>query len=691
MSEHPGIPGPDAADRDLRGRVADVTDRLRRLLEAAAAAQPDDVPPEAGEPLRSFVHRVRDALRSDPAGTAAAPPVPGTPLAHLTEALGLDPAELVLLVAAGLVEEDGSLAKLIRETHPRSEPRITVGLAARLVEDATGREEAAGRLRHLLHEGPATASGLLVVTGEEPFSQRSLVPAEAIWPVLHGIDAWPASLPRVVAQPPPAGLGGWLELPAVSRTREAIREGRDVVLLVAADDEVVALSRCAALAAVTGRPAVAARVGAAGADATRALLLHAAARGGLPVLVVEGDTAPDDSGWPGAVRLPGLAPFRGPVAVCAPPGRVLPPADRAIVAVPVGPIGLEDRRSAWRAALPGTNGGVAVLEARHPLDPAVTGQVALDVAASGRAGRVDVAEVSALIRARAGARLPAGVRLRTPEAGWDRLVLPEVQATQLREGVDRLRHHATVLDDWGLRDAARADRGVRMLFAGPPGTGKSLAAEVVARAAATDLLVVDLSRIVSKWLGETEKNLAAVFDVAERTQAVLFLDEADALFASRTDVDDAHDRYANQGTAWLLQRLDRFDGLAVLATNLRHNIDVAFVRRMDLVIEFTQPDEGGRLRLWEQHLPVRVRDGDTDLPALARRYPVSGAWIRNAALSAAFAAAAEGGLVGQRHLVAAVAREYEKAVRPMPASPSPPPGGHDQEAAEFLARPGRKE
>ena len=212
-------------------------------------------------------------------------------------------------------------------------------------------------------------------------------------------------------------------------------------------------------------------------------------------------------------------------------------------------------------------------------------------------------------------------------------------------------------------------RGARLLLTGPPGTGKSLAAAALATAAQTDLLVVDVSRIVSKWLGETEKNLAGVFDAAERTQAVLLLDEADALFGTRTEISDAHDRYANLETAYLLQRLDRFEGLVILTTNLRANIDVAFLRRVDFVVEFPLPDEPSRRELWALHLPTEQVDDDVDLPALARLYAVPGAWIRNCVLSAAYTAASTGDRIRQAHLVSAMRREYGKAAQPFPGEP----------------------
>ena len=160
-----------------------------------------------------------------------------------------------------------------------------------------------------------------------------------------------------------------------------------------------------------------------------------------------------------------------------------------------------------------------------------------------------------------------------------------------------------------------------------------------------------------------------MFDVAERTQGVLLLDEADALFGTRTEISDAHDRYANLETAYLLQRLDRFEGLAILTTNLRANIDVAFIRRMDFVIEFPLPDHPGRRDLWTGHLPPDQLADDVDVEALTGLYAIPGAWIRNAVIAAAYTAAAGGGLINMDHLVAAMRREYAKAGLPFPGEP----------------------
>jgi SpoVK/Ycf46/Vps4 family AAA+-type ATPase len=210
-----------------------------------------------------------------------------------------------------------------------------------------------------------------------------------------------------------------------------------------------------------------------------------------------------------------------------------------------------------------------------------------------------------------------------------------------------------------------------MLFSGPSGTGKTLAAEVLANEIGVDLLLVDVSRVVSKWIGETEKNLSEVFDVAERAQAVLFFDEADALFGRRTEVSDAHDRYANLETAYLLTRLERFEGMAVLSTNLKQNIDPAFLRRMEFIVDFEEPGPVERAALWQCHLPPTAPLADDfNVAELAALYPVVGGFIRNAAVAAAFLAAAEGSPITRRHAVRALRREYDKAGRAFPGLPS---------------------
>jgi SpoVK/Ycf46/Vps4 family AAA+-type ATPase len=214
---------------------------------------------------------------------------------------------------------------------------------------------------------------------------------------------------------------------------------------------------------------------------------------------------------------------------------------------------------------------------------------------------------------------------------------------------------------WGFDATLSGGKGLHALFAGPPGTGKTLAAEVVAGALGRRLWRIDLSQMVSKYIGETEKNLARVFSAVDSAEAVLFFDEADALFGKRSEVKDAHDRYANQEISYLLQQMDEFEGVAVLATNLARNLDEGFVRRLQFFVEFPFPDEGLRLRIWQKIFPEAApRGDDVDVGALARSVRLSGGHIRNIALAAAFAAADDDDIIRMAHLWHAARREYQK-------------------------------
>jgi SpoVK/Ycf46/Vps4 family AAA+-type ATPase len=330
----------------------------------------------------------------------------------------------------------------------------------------------------------------------------------------------------------------------------------------------------------------------------------------------------------------------------------------------------------WQSLLPELASEAPTLASRLMIEPDVAAEAAGDVRTlrviDGRV--VSSADVLESIRARAGISVSAGVKLVRPSATWAQLVLRADRLAQLEEALDRLRHQSVVLDEWGFLAGRPGARGVRMLFSGPPGTGKTLSAEILAGALGVDLLVVDISRVVSKWIGETEKNLATVFDTAERSGAVLFFDEADALFGRRTEVSDAHDRYANLETAYLLARLERFEGLAVLATNLRANVDPAFTRRLEFAVDYEEPAAAEREALWRCHLPASAPlADDVDLHQLAHLYAVTGGVIRNAATAAGFLAAADGALIARRHLVRAVRREYEKAGRAFPGEPAVTP------------------
>ncbi|MFG2937615.1 ATP-binding protein [Streptomyces sp. NPDC048282] len=276
-------------------------------------------------------------------------------------------------------------------------------------------------------------------------------------------------------------------------------------------------------------------------------------------------------------------------------------------------------------------------------------------------GPLTLSDVSAVCRGESQHTLgPAADRVHTGR-GWDDLVLPADRITRLRDICDQVRYRRLVLHDWGFGERLGHGTGLSVLFSGPPGTGKTMAAEVLAHELDVDLYKIDLSGVVSKYIGETEKNLARIFAEASTGNAILFFDEADALFGKRTEVSDAHDRYANIETSYLLQRIEEYEGVVVLATNLRQNIDDAFTRRIRFVVEFPFPDADDRRRIWRALLPPGAPLAeDVDLARLARELPVTGANIKNIVLQAAFLAAADGTALGRSHILRGARREFEK-------------------------------
>lgn len=638
---------PADAGARLSDRCTVLAGSLARLVRTLPGA--DDAP------LRG-AHEFLEAMAA--AGQPGPPPGQGRDgLDRLVGSLGMCRAEADLLVLAGMAEEHEGYASVFRSLCPRGDPWPTVGLCARLL---CGSPEERRMLRALVETGPAVRFGVLWTAGDGPLFERGLRLAPALWSALGGIDVWPAGV--TVTHPParPDGPARRREGAAAQRARAAVTAGEPCTVVVTAADESVAAHRAVAL---TGAAAVGLAlppepdpVGEA------AMLVHALARGVVPVLTVP---APAD-GAHGRRVLPPPGDWPAPVVLAGRTGALVPRGTRPVLVVPVEPAQAADRSAVWRSVLPpAAVRHAADLAATGAVEPHVAADVAADLALRGRhdAAPPDVADVIDALRVRVGLDLPAGVTLRRPSAGWDDLVLPDDARAQLHEAVDRLRLRSRVLDEWGLLAGRVGARGVRMLFSGPPGTGKTLAAEVVAASLGADLLVVDIARVVSKWIGETEKNLAQVFDVAERAHAVLLFDEADALFGKRTEVSDAHDRYANLETAYLLMRLERFEGLAVLSTNLRQNIDAAFTRRLEFVLSFTPPGAAERARLWRGHLPAEGERlaRDVDVTDLAGRFPVVGGVIRNAAVAAAFLAAADGGVITRDHLVRSLRREYDKS------------------------------
>ncbi|MFC9242774.1 ATP-binding protein [Streptomyces sp. NPDC057136] len=254
-----------------------------------------------------------------------------------------------------------------------------------------------------------------------------------------------------------------------------------------------------------------------------------------------------------------------------------------------------------------------------------------------------------------------------PQAAWGDLVLAERQLRVLREITAHVRQRPTVYQEWGFAETLRRGLGVTALFAGGSGTGKTLAAEVMAKELGLDLFIIDLSQVVSKYIGETEKNLRKVFDAAEQGGALLLFDEADALFGKRSEVKDSHDRYANLEVSYLLMRMEAYRGLAILTTNMKQALDTAFMRRIRFVVDFPFPGESERAEIWRRVLPARAPMKGVD-PELLARLTVAGGSIRNIALSGAFLAAEEGDRLQMRHMLEAARTEYLKLDRSLTPS-----------------------
>jgi AAA+ superfamily predicted ATPase len=244
---------------------------------------------------------------------------------------------------------------------------------------------------------------------------------------------------------------------------------------------------------------------------------------------------------------------------------------------------------------------------------------------------------------------------------WDNLVLPPATLRQVREVAAAIKNRHVVYSKWGFENRIASGRGLKVLFSGPSGTGKTMTAGVIARDLGLDLYKIDLSGIVSKYIGETEKNLDRIFRAACTSNAILFFDEADALFGKRSEVKDAHDRYANVEVAYLLMKMEEHEGAVILASNLSKNIDQAFSRRMHYVIDFPSPDDTYREKLWQGMFPPQVPLGDdVDFVFLAKQFEISGGDIKNIALDAAFLAAQDGQVVTMKELVRAMARQMTK-------------------------------
>jgi SpoVK/Ycf46/Vps4 family AAA+-type ATPase len=332
-----------------------------------------------------------------------------------------------------------------------------------------------------------------------------------------------------------------------------------------------------------------------------------------------------------------------------------------------------ERLARWQGALRAAGAALdevalGTLAARYRFtagEIAQAARLALDQARAQGAARPDEPAVRRTCRHYAKARADRLARQTEPRATWDDLLLPPDVRAQLEELCAQVRHRGKVLYEWGFDRRLTLGKGLYALFTGPSGTGKTLAAEVIARALEFDLLKIDLSAVVSKYIGETEKNLQRVFDSADRADCILLFDEADALFGKRSEIKDAHDRYANIEIDFLLQRLEEYEGVAILTSNFAQNIDEAFARRLQFTVEFPFPDERLRLAIWRNHFPKEAPvAADLDLEYFARELKIAGGSIRKIVLNAAFLAADEGEPISASHLLRATRREYERMGKP---------------------------
>ena len=330
----------------------------------------------------------------------------------------------------------------------------------------------------------------------------------------------------------------------------------------------------------------------------------------------------------------------------------------------------EEQLRLWRTALPddvprAAEANLDAIVGRYHLTPGdileAGSQAIAHAHLRGPGAEVTLADLVAAVRGRLRHRLADIAELVVTPLGWGDLVLRDDVHERIREFLSTVKHRSTVMQDWGFADKVAYGRAVSALFSGPPGTGKTMVATLIAKELGLELFRVDLSRVVSKWVGETEKNLGRAFDEAGNSQAVLLFDEADALFAKRTEVKSSNDRYANLEVNYLLQRLESFEGIVILTTNHQSAVDDAFRRRLRFRIDFPTPDEAERERLWRAMMPAGAPvAGDVDFKALGRRFSMAGGYIKNAVVRAAFLAAAQaGGSIDHKTLMRAAALEWE--------------------------------
>lgn len=685
-----GFQEPDGGDppthvEELWEGLGDIERRVRHAVALRQESDPEPNDPYRGQYLTpAAAERIldsRDAFLPVPAqdpGTRPRPPAGGR-LAALAEGFGLVAPDVDLLLIAMAPDIDARFEWLYGYLNDDlTRRRATIGLALELCGlPAAG----PGRFR-FTPSAPLIAAGLLeVLDPERPLLTRILRVPDRITAHLLGDDGVDGRLHGLVRVAGPEEEPD--RCPTTLRVAAALGTGSGLVHLLDRGGDPGRLAADALLAA-GHRPLVVdvAALAAAPEPLRTSRVLATEARltgGGLVVGPLESLTPEQPKG---AGLIGGLCDAVGGASPLIMYGKKnWDPlwAAESPVTVPVPPPDPADAARRWRRALTeagapeGLAAGTAEAEARlvdatraYRLD---SGQVRRAAAVASRLagleGRpVEARDLRTAVRAQNGAGLARLARRIEPTVGWDDLVLPPATRRQLSDLALRARHREQVLGRWRMRPGGGRGRGIVALFAGESGTGKTMSAEVVAADLGMELYVVDLSSVVDKYIGETEKNLERIFVEASDVNAVLLFDEADAVFGKRSQVKDAQDRHANVESAYLLQRIESFDGIAVLTTNLRANLDEAFTRRLDVVADFPVPDKEQRLALWERCLGTEIpRAPDLDLRTCAERFELTGGSIRACAVTAAYQTAESGLPLDTRQLVTAVLAEYRKLGR----------------------------
>ena len=680
---------------ELLPALARLDERLRAAVAAAREEGAGDAPLRglfiAAEAAESLLAREPGA----PFPGGGEPLCAGIPadgrVAWLADAFALSPLDLDLLIVALAPELDLRYERIfayLQDDVARRRPTLDLALSLLCADPE---EKLAARAR-LAPSAPLLGEGLLHLLPD---------PAHPAPPLLAHFIRADEQVVRLVLGPPGLDprLGAFCristptdapgELPVPAETRDGLvllaatawGERRPLRLLLHGPEGAPVRRAAAGLAAAAGAQLLSAdleRAEAITPDLLRVLFREAWLQGA--VLFVDGVEALRER--------EGGRDFRALLRALAADGGVTVVADRAawtgavaraedlppdLVSVAVGLPAFAEARACWTRAL--AEAGCALpeeevdaLAGRFRLGPdEIEAAVSAAVAEAGwhgegaGPGADDVYAAARSLAARDLGGLAAKLEARY---GWDDIVLAPDQLAQLREVCDQAFHRPRVYGDWGFDRKHSLGKGLNVLFSGPPGTGKTMAAEVIARELRLDLYRIDLSQVVSKYIGETEKNLSRIFERARTSSAILFFDEADALFGKRSEVKDAHDRYANIETGYLLQKMEEYDGIVVLATNLRQNLDEAFLRRMHVIVEFPVPDEEHRRLIWEGAFPREAPlDAAVDFRLLARELTMAGGNIRNIALAAAFRAAANGGVIGLPHVAHAARREFQKLGR----------------------------